>query len=206
MILSVTPIKAGPWSQLCYLVSKGDNAILVDPGANAKEILAEIDRNNLNLQAICNTHGHFDHIGAVTEICGQTGAPFFISSREVPIMKSANMFRLIFRTSDKVDVPQSFLDLETIEGPLNFGPITINLLSTPGHTPGGYCFEIEGNLFTGDTLLPNSSALASLPGGNIDELRRSLDLLRSCNPDWTVHPGHGKAMKLSEALETVSSA
>jgi glyoxylase-like metal-dependent hydrolase (beta-lactamase superfamily II) len=87
----VERLPGGPWGQNAFLVVNGSQALLVDPGGAADSVLALLTERQLSLEAIINTHGHFDHIGAVQQLLNATGTTFYISAREVPIMKTSNM-------------------------------------------------------------------------------------------------------------------
>jgi len=203
--MKVERLRGGPWGQNCYLVANDPDAILVDPGGSAPEILETLAARNLRLVAIVNTHGHFDHIGAVVELAEATGADFYISALELPIMKSSNMLRFIFKSKEKVVVPTRFIDIAGDGVVLEFAGLTIRCLSTPGHTPGGYCFLIGDELFSGDTVLSSMPGTAELPGGNAEDLRRSLLRLGELAPDTVLHPGHGRDTTLGAALAAIEA-
>jgi hydroxyacylglutathione hydrolase len=198
--MEVLRIGGGPWNQNCFLVIKENSSVLIDPGGNALGILDVIRSRNLNLLAILNTHGHFDHIGAVHEVVNETSSPFFISGKEKPIMRSSNMLRYIFKHKEKISIPSQFEDLDDCNFDLSFNNLHFRLIRTPGHTPGGFCFVIENHIFTGDTVLSSMPGSAELPGGNVDDLRASLIALASLDGDLTAHLGHGRDTKLSQAL------
>jgi hydroxyacylglutathione hydrolase len=162
----VERLPGGPWGQNTFLLVNGSQALLVDPGGRADAILSVLAERRLSLAAIINTHGHFDHIGAVQQLLDATGSTFYISAREVPIMKSSNMLRFIFKFKEKVVVPTSFTDLDLLPEFIDLGGLNIRCIETPGHTPGGYCFLIDGHLFSGDTILTKMTGISDLPGGD----------------------------------------
>ena len=191
--MEVLRIEGGPWNQNCFLVINENSSVLIDPGGNALGILDVIRTRNLNLLAILNTHGHFDHIGAVHEIVSETSSRFLISGKEKPIMRSSNMLRFIFKHKEKISVPTQFEDLDNCGFDLSFIDLHFRLIRTPGHT-------IENHIFTGDTVLSSMPGSAELPGGNIHDLKTSLDFLATLDGDLIAHPGHGRDSKLSQAL------
>lgn len=199
----VERLPGGPWGQNAFLVVNGWQAVLVDPGGAADSILALLTKRQLSLEAIINTHGHFDHIGAVQQLLNATGTTFYISAREVPIMKTSNMLRFIFKSKEEVSVPTVFTDLDLLPESIELAGLSIRCIRTPGHTPGGYCFLIKGHLFSGDTILSKMSGIADLPGGDRVDLARSIEMLRSLPPDITLHPGHGRDTTLGEALGAI---
>lgn len=199
----VQRLPGGPWGQNAFLVSNGDAALVIDPGGNAADILAVLADRGLSLTAILNTHGHLDHIGAVVALVDATGAPFYISGKEAPIMKSSNMLRFIFKIREKVVVPSQWVDLDLAGGGLSFAGLHVECIATAGHTPGGYCFVIGHHLFSGDTLLRTAPASVDLPGGDRDALNRSLALLATLPRSLVLHPGHGRDTTLGDALDAV---
>ena len=205
--MHVERLVGGPWGQNCFVVHSDGHAVLIDPGGATDEsverILAYLRDRSLELAAIVNTHGHFDHIGGVTPIVAATGAEFVISAREVPIMKSSNMLRFIFKVKERVVVPSTFTDLDELPDTIERGGITIRCIETPGHTPGGHCFVIDGHIFTGDTVLRTMPATSELPGGDAEALAASIALLRTLPPELILHPGHGRDSTLGEALDSL---
>lgn len=199
----VERIAGGPWGQNAFLVVNGSQALLIDPGGRADGVVSLLAERQLTLVAIINTHGHFDHIGAVQPLLEATRASFYISAREVPIMKKSNMLRFIFKSKEMVVVPTVFTDLDLLPEYIELAGLKIRCLLTPGHTPGGYCFMIDKHLFSGDTVLRNMAGIADLPGGDSEALAKSIDLLRTLPQDVTLHPGHGRDTTLEEALASM---
>lgn len=181
--------------------------MLVDPGGATDvavdQVLGYLNAYSLELTAIINTHGHFDHIGGVAPILASTGAEFLISAREVPIMKSSNMLRFIFKVKERVVVPTDFTDLDLLPETIQRGGLEIRCVATPGHTPGGHCFVIGDHIFTGDTVLRTMPATSELPGGDAEALARSIEALRTLPRHLVMHPGHGRDTTLGEALDSL---
>lgn len=201
--MDVERLPGGPWGQNAFLVVNGSSAIIVDPGGSAERILERVRERGVTLVGIINTHGHFDHIGGVTSIVAATGAPFHISARELPIMRTSNMLRFIFKIQENVVVPTEFVDLDHCGEHLELAGLEIKCIPTPGHTPGGHCFVVDEHLFSGDTLLRTKPASADLPGGDRDALAASLRLLATLPPTLVLHPGHGRDTTLGDALKAI---
>jgi glyoxylase-like metal-dependent hydrolase (beta-lactamase superfamily II) len=204
VVIDVARVPGGPWRENSFLLANAGKAVLIDPGGPADDIIEVLEDAGLALVAILNTHGHFDHIGAVQPLIDILGVPFYISGREVPIMKTSNMLRFIFKSKEKVTVPTSFIDLDTLPEHLQLAGLSIRCIETPGHTPGGYCFYIGAHLFSGDTVLRTMPGTAELPGGDPDALLRSLELLATLPPETILHPGHGADSTLGEALTAIA--
>lgn len=198
--INVQCLPGGHWHQNCYLIHCGTEVVVVDPGGNADFILKTIQDQSLNVHAILNTHGHFDHIGAVVAIQESTGAPFLMSGRDAPIMKQSNLLRFIFQSKESIRIPAVYQDLDMGSDVLEFPGFKVNLIATPGHTPGGYCFRINNRIFTGDTLLANMPGTSELPGGNKVDLANSIKKLSQLPENLRMYPGHGRERALGEVL------
>lgn len=199
MTQSIMQITNGPMKQNCYIVSKDGYALIIDPGSEDERIITEIENNKLQPIAILNTHAHFDHIGAVEIIRKRYNIPFFLSNADLPLMRRANLYRLIFNGETNVTVPTevcSVIDLRIA----NLDPFEVQVIDTPGHTEGGMSFVIGDALFTGDTLMGNGPGRSDLPGGNKDDLARSLDEYHALSQNLTVYAGHGRPLSLADAL------
>ena len=188
--MKVITLTVGSMMENCYLVYEKEKAVVIDPGADAKDILDVIAKNGLKLTHILLTHGHYDHIGGVQELKDSTGAKICIHMDDAEMLKSARMNLSITAGSPSVTYsPDVFLyDGQVIET----GGMSIRVLHTPGHTPGGACFEIGENLFTGDTLFNRSVGRTDFPGGSTEQLNRSINnVLKKMTKDYVVYPGHG---------------
>lgn len=201
MNLIVDKIVTGPFQENCFIVwnENQNEAILIDPGDEHQLIIDQIEEKNLTPIAILNTHAHLDHIGAVSKLKETYNIPFYIHKEERVILdsyeSSCEMFGLPIKEKPKVD---KWLDSEK---KLRLGGFSIIIINTPGHTPGGICYEIENHIFVGDTLFLGSVGRTDLPGGNWDTLQKSLiHLISIVDHDKTIHSGHGNDTKLNHEL------
>lgn len=191
----------GRWRQNAYiLASDNGDAIIIDPGSDADGIKATLEQGGLRPLAIFNTHGHFDHIGAVADLVEEFAIPFYVHSGDVELLRRANLYRLVFDANQPVRVPEATHCLTTTSGVLELGPFKCGWMATPGHTKGSVCFLVDNLLFTGDTLFADSSGRTDLPGGNEAELRLSLQAIAELPHDRRLLPGHGRETSLGEAL------
>ncbi|MCJ7550922.1 MAG: MBL fold metallo-hydrolase [Anaerolineae bacterium] len=178
----------------CYVIydhDQGEGAI-VDPGVSeAGPLMREVNRHQLHIQSVLNTHGHFDHVLG-NSILDLPGAQLAIHAGDRDLLLAgggAPMFGLPF-----VPSPEPTLILE--DGMvLAIGDLRVEVLHTPGHTPGSVCFHIseEHGLLTGDTLFEGSVGRTDLPGGCHQTLERSLKRLCELPGSTRVYPGHGDA-------------
>ncbi len=189
----------GPLGVNCYVL--GDEttreAVVIDPGGNAREILSTLERHQLKTRAIVNTHAHFDHILALTEVRAATGAPVLIHADEAPIMASAQASAAVWGMYLSQPSPAERLLQEGDK--VTAGSISLAVLHTPGHTPGGICLLAEGQVFVGDTLFQGSIGRTDFPGGDYAALMKSIrDKLLPLPDSTMVYPGHGAATTIGE--------
>lgn len=198
MIYKVVTLPNGPWKQNCYVVFDTDSrrALVIDPGSDAPAILELISRDFLNPIAILNTHAHYDHVGAVSQLMEHFSIPFYLNLADSKLLKQANLYKILFGGKESIAIPKPTHDLSQQSSILHIGGFDVNVLITPGHTPGSTCLKVGGDLFTGDTLLPAGPGRTDLPGGNRFELEQSISLLSQLPGDTTVRPGHGKMFEL----------
>jgi glyoxylase-like metal-dependent hydrolase (beta-lactamase superfamily II) len=170
-----------------------DTALLVDPGDEAERLLGALDELGVaKVEAILITHTHFDHIGAVAPVAAATEAPVWCPQLEVPVL--ANIMDFVpwpgFGPFESYDADHTVAGGETLE----LAGLTIEVVFTPGHSPGHVTYAIRGEdaLFSGDVLFQGSVGRVDLPGGDWPTLLQSIETLLDSYPDdATVYPGHG---------------
>ena len=177
----------------CFLFRRAgsDRALIVDPGEEADKLLRAIDALGVELDGILLTHTHFDHIGAVAPVATATGAPVWVPAVERPVLADIERFMPF----PDLGPFESWEAEHTLKGGerLELADFEIDVLFTPGHSPGHVSFSIadERALFSGDVLFQGSVGRTDLPGGDWATLLESIRLLvESLPPDTTVYPGH----------------
>lgn len=190
--MKLNQLTVGQLGVNCYIVSCEDTkeAIVIDPGDNAEKILEKIDRENLQLKYIVNTHGHADHIGANNMIKNKTNALIVIHADDAPMLGNPKLNLSVYIgasiTSDDADIILNDGDSITI------GNVSLSVFHTPGHTKGGICLLAEGTLFSGDTLFAESIGRCDFPDGSMTDLINSIQSKLMNLPDGVkVYPGHG---------------
>jgi len=202
MILKVKPV-GYVWTK-CYIVGcpQTREGLIIDPGDEPEEILAEVEKEGLKIVYIVNTHGHIDHIGANKAVKEATGAPVLIHREDAPYLSDPEKnLSLFLGLKDKEISPADGL-LE--EGDvISVGTLKFKVLHTPGHTPGSICLVGEEVIFTGDTLFAGSIGRTDFPGGSREQLLRSIKEKIMPLPDrLKAYPGHGPASTLRHEKET----
>jgi len=200
--INIHKITAGPFQENGYIVhsERSSECILIDPGDSPELYIKEIDNNNLKPIGILNTHGHIDHVHAVQPLKDHYSIPFYLHKKDTMLLRDhyqeiCLMYGMVPGKTPEVDV-----ELNN-ESEVLMGEYIIKILHTPGHTPGGLCYQINGDIFTGDTLFKGSIGRTDLPGGNYNTLMDSLKLLIEDVPGNTkVHSGHGYSTTMKDEV------
>jgi glyoxylase-like metal-dependent hydrolase (beta-lactamase superfamily II) len=192
--LIVEQLVVGPLQTNCYIIADKDtgDAIIIDPGGDANRILSAVERLDVTVRLVVNTHGHFDHIMANREVVEATGAPLAIHPADANMLtnplRSFSFFLGKFRPG-----PPATVSLEE-GGRLHVGSAVLEVLHTPGHSPGSvslWCAE-ERVLFSGDVLFNMGIGRCDFPGGSLKVLLQSIQEKLFALPDETVvYSGHG---------------
>lgn len=188
-----TRITVGELDTNCYLVDTPQGILVIDPGAEADTILAALSHHGRQaVRAILLTHGHFDHTGAANALATALAVPVFASAADEALLDG----RLaIFGLRTPPIQATLFRDDQL---PVDLG---VEIILTPGHTPGSVVYVTAGAAFVGDTLFAGSVGRTDLPGGDEDVLIESLRvLLRRLDHHLPLYPGHGPPTSLAQEL------
>jgi hydroxyacylglutathione hydrolase len=187
----VRAFTVGPVQENCYIVrarADATSALIIDPGDEPERLLGAIDALGVQIEAILITHCHFDHIGAVAPLARATGAPVYCPQIEQPLL--TDVMRWVppgFGPFDSYEPDHTLAGGER----LSLAALDIEVLFTPGHSPGHLTYAISGALLSGDVLFQGSVGRVDLPGGDWATLERSIEsLLGAFPPDTVVYPGH----------------
>lgn len=162
--------------------------MVIDPAANIDSIIATARKNNFIIKYIVNTHGHVDHISGNSEMKEKTGAQIVIHEDDADMLTSTPpvVFRMFgARQSPPADITVRDGDLITT------GKVSLKVIHTPGHSPGGMALYTKGYVITGDTMFVEAVGRTDLPGGSWQIMSRSIKEKLCRLPDETkVLPGH----------------
>jgi len=197
----VHTLQTGAFKENCYVVvrSEGRDAVIVDPGAEAEYLKAEIDCLDVNINMILLTHGHFDHIGAVENLANYYDVLVHAHQIEKALIRQAGIYAYRFnreRLLPPVNISyyDEYKDLYWPGG-------GVAIVPCPGHTAGSVCYVFESEIvFTGDTLFKGYVGPTNYPTSNYQDLINSVEsLLTNLSKKCVIFPGHGKPWAVKDA-------
>ncbi len=197
MGFSVETLVVGPIEENCYVLRDDDTdaGIIIDPGDNGQEILAYVRDNGIKVKLIVNTHGHWDHIGAVDFLRDELAVGLAIHADDASMLTATREEMAAYSVFAGGKRPAEILlkDGDTI----SFGNSSLKVIHTPGHTRGGICLYGGGCLFSGDTLFAGSVGRTDFPGGDYRAILHSVNIqLEQVDDETRVFPGHGPATRM----------
>lgn len=192
----------GPLETNCYILGdeKSKEAVVIDPGGDFEDIRRQLQELKLQVKHIILTHGHFDHTDALAQLKRATGAEVLIHVRDAEMLSASGRSQPFFLQSGGGACPADRTLKERDK--IQFGGHTLEVLHTPGHTPGGISLVIDKMVFVGDTLFCGSIGRTDLPGGSYRQLMDSIgDKLLAKGDDFVVYPGHGPSSTIGQERE-----
>ena len=186
-MLKIDMLNLGIYWVNAYIIrdEESSTCCILDPGGHPKKVLDFLEKNNLTLEAILLTHGHFDHVAAVKTLAEATGCRVYLHTADLALPEKFTAGPLYYTHSYG-------------EGDqLRLAGLTIDVIHTPGHTPGSVCLLCEDAMFSGDTLFARSCGRTDLDGGDPEAMSASLKRLASFGKDYRVFPGHNSATTLA---------
>lgn len=185
-----------------YLIGdpQSRRCVVVDPAYAPNDLTQIAADDGYEIDAVLITHYHADHCGGrmmgmnlpgIAEVLDEKNVPIVINRQELEwVMKTTGLGKEFFRLVDGGDK-------------VEIGDVSVTMLHTPGHTPGSQCFLVRGRLVSGDTLFLDGCGRTDLPGGNPEELYRSLSSLAALPNDTDLYPGHDYSHRPHALLDDV---
>ena len=188
--MKIETLCVGPLEVNCYIIGTNkENAIIIDPGADPDKILQYIRFHDLKTKYILNTHGHVDHIGSNAYIKSETDAQLLIHKEDAFMLGQIQDSYIsgLLNAKPSPDADRVLNDGDIIE----LDDVKLEVIHTPGHTPGGVCFYNGSVLFTGDTIFVGGIGRTDFPYSHHQTLIKSiLDRIMKLPDDTIIYPGH----------------
>ena len=166
------------------LISDAGHAVIIDPAADVQNYEQILQEHNAVLTTLLCTHGHFDHVLGVPDLLAvYPDLPVYITETDYPEARDGGQFGYKMGPVESV---QFYDEGSTV----HVGNLAVDVLRTPGHTPGSVTLKVEDVLFTGDTLFNGSCGRTDFPGGSFADMQRSLKRLSDLPGNYRVYPGH----------------
>ncbi|GJF10071.1 MBL fold hydrolase [Mycolicibacterium cyprinidarum] len=195
---------AAQMRNFAYLIGdrQTGDTVVVDPAYAARDLVDALEADGMHLSGVLVTHHHPDHVGGSMMGFELKGLAELLEQVSVPVHVNEHEADWVSRITG---IAPSELTSHQHGDKVSVGDIDIELLHTPGHTPGSQCFLLDGRLVAGDTLFLEGCGRTDFPGGNVDEMFRSLQALAQLPGDPTVFPGHWYSAEPSAPLSDVRS-
>ena len=182
--MNIDVINLGPMDNCTYLITEGQDALLIDPAWDMNFLEHTLAEKKLNLLAVFFTHGHFDHVKFAQTLLENHRLKAYIEKNDVVLC----------------GIDPHMLNAYEGAQNLHIGPFEVEIISTPGHTAGGVCIKIGNAIFTGDTLFPGACGRVDLPSSSPREMRKSLLKLSQLPEDTQIFAGHSYGGKCSSTI------
>ncbi len=198
--MKIKKMELGSYQTNCYIVSNDINhCFVVDPGDNGKKVTNYIRENELILDAVLLTHGHFDHIGAVDYLFDQFKCKVYCHEDTIELLHNEKLNLSTFQTPFTIKAI-----VEATNSKMNICGFDIAWLHLPGHCPGSSMIHLplENVIFSGDVLFNGSIGRYDFPGSSNFETKQTLETIKGYQFDAVVYPGHGSSTTIFQEQQT----
>lgn len=193
-MLDIRTVVGGPLEVNTYVVGPedGDSCVLIDPGAEEASVAGAV--GGRRVAAVLLTHAHFDHMLHARPWL-ERGAKLYVHKLDAPALGDTKL-NLSYMIGETLLLPHADVELEEGSVIVEAG-MTLRVMHTPGHTPGGVCYLADNAVFCGDTMFYRSYGRVDLPGGDMAQIMASLTRIKELPPETIAHPGHGIKTKIA---------
>ena len=201
--MKISHICPDSWAANCYLLISGGEAYVIDPALSVDTVSERAKAEGAEIRGVILTHGHFDHILSAERISRELGVPTMIHEldSEMLVDGEKNAFKTFFHQERSFAPADRLLKDGDV---LPLGNESVTVIHTPGHTRGCICLLADRQfLVTGDTLFADSFGRIDLYGGDLHQMKASLERLATLDPSLTIYPGHGYPTALGDALSNI---
>ncbi|UCF56367.1 MAG: MBL fold metallo-hydrolase [Deltaproteobacteria bacterium] len=200
--MQIEQIKVGFLDVFCYVVScsRMKEALVIDPAGDEERVVDRIKQKDQNLKYIVNTHGHADHTCGNVKVKALTNAKIVMHELDDQMFNSSHGQAMAHQWGLPPSPPADITvkDGDTIVA----GDISLKVIHTPGHSPGGICLLGDGNLFTGDTLFVGGIGRTDLPGASMGQFMKAIkERLLNLPGETIVWPGHDYGVRPSSTID-----
>lgn len=196
--MDIIKLIVGQLATNCYLVfDETKETLIIDPGDDGDFIIQKILDRKLNPKYVIATHGHFDHVGAITQIKLTFNTPFLINKKDYFLLKNAQRSAKHFLgiNIDPIIDPDQFIKQGDL---IKIGKMKIKVIETPGHTPGGITLYYNNFLFSGDNLFANGVGRTDFSYSSKKDFDKSLQKLLKLPEGTMIYPGHGEEINIGK--------
>ena len=187
----------GLYKANCYVLKKEGKCLIIDPGFHYNHIIEMVQDSEPI--AVLLTHGHCDHVSALDEVCAHYKIPAYLNPLDHELLQ-------LIRRRPSVYKKKMYTNCEDlVTGKLQLGPFEIIVHHTPGHSAGSVCLEIDGHLFTGDTVFKQNVGNTDNYNSNPHDLITSLKYILSLSKDLIIEPGHKESTILKDEEEFIKN-
>lgn len=187
----------GLYKANCYVLKKEGKCLIIDPGFHYNHIIEMVQDSEPI--AVLLTHGHCDHVSALDEVCAHYKIPAYLHPLDHELLQ-------LIRRRPSVYKKKMYTNCEDlVTGKLQLGPFEIIVHHTPGHSAGSVCLEIDGHLFTGDTVFKQNVGNTDNYNSNPHDLITSLKYILSLSKDLIIEPGHKESTILKDEEEFIKN-
>ena len=197
MYMEIIKRPLGLYKANCYVLIKEGKSLIIDPGFHCNHIIEMVQDSEPI--AVLLTHGHCDHVSALDEVCAHYGIPAYLHPLDHELLQ-------LIRRRPSVYKKKMYTNCEDlVTGKLQLGPFEIIVHHTPGHSAGSVCLEIEGHLFTGDTVFKQNVGNTDNYKSNPHDLITSLKYILSLSKELIIEPGHKESTILKDEEEVIKN-